>query len=328
MYTTNDTPRKAAEATALAKALMRVARCNAAFIANRTSHGIKRSHQIAFGSEQSEYGRLCKDDDDQKPKNASLCVRLRPCLKPDPALRTALAKKAVSFNNQVRQVLFSQDGIIGGEEAFMTTHLSGIPSLNWRISWLEKTIQLREMCLRKARDGCMPACSMHLRHSDYSKNIPTTWEEDTSDSEGETSSVTELLANMTLVSGVDPGREVEVHHLLVGNLYYQAVREIEGVVQQRLSTLTSDPVCNDIRFLSERAKWKLTELLQHLGVIYPYHCQAGVVDARLDRDWAEVDAKAEALFVSCASPWVVAQLSEILQRFKRKLDREIRSIGH
>ncbi|EXJ67974.1 uncharacterized protein A1O5_08588 [Cladophialophora psammophila CBS 110553] len=328
MYTTNDTPHKAVEATALAKALMRVARCNAAFIADRTPHGIKRSHQIAFGSEQSEYGHLGNNDEDRKPENASLCVRLRPCLKPEPALHTVLTKKTVSFNNQVRQVLFSQDGMIGGEEAFMTTHLSGVPSLNWRISWLEKTIQLREMCLRKARDGCMPACSMHLQHRESSKNIPTTWEQDTSDSEDETSSMTKLLINMTLASGVDREGEVEVRHLLVGNLYDQAVQEIEGVVQQRLSILTSDPVRSEIKFLSERTKWKLTELLQHLGVIYPYHCQAGVPDARRDRDWAEVDAKAEALFASCASPWVVEQLSEIIQQFKRKLDRKIRSSGH
>ncbi|OQV03633.1 hypothetical protein CLAIMM_08652 [Cladophialophora immunda] len=254
-------------------------------------------------------------------------------------LETSSGKKTISFNNEVQQVLFLRDDVIGQEIGLTAAQLSGVPSVAWQVSQLEKGILQRERCFKKARDGCMPACVMLLQHRDSSKRILNSGEEHANDNGGEIGSTTASFAKMTLATSVTAPDEIRVRHLLLGNLYFQAVQEIEDAVRHRLSTLavdlldskgsTGNSLRSVIEDLQKRTTERFTELLKHLGVIYPYHSQGeryeAVEDARRDKDWTEVDAKAEALFISCASPWVVETLRDIIAQFKRKLDRKIRS---
>ncbi|OAP60549.1 hypothetical protein AYL99_05551 [Fonsecaea erecta] len=283
MSSTNDTPQKLVEATALAKSQMQIPGL-------RTG---STSNQVLY-------------------KNST--------------------QKAVSFNDQVQEVLFSRDDVIGHETGSMTTKLSGVPSAAWQKMWLEKSISLREMCLKKTRDGCMPACVMSLQQNANSKSIPDTRQGDATENDDEMNSTIAAFAKMTLSTSITPSSEVRVRHLLVGDLYFQTIEEIEDHVQHRLSNLTfstDDALRGAIEGLQRRTKDKLTGLLKCMGILYPYHGQGGpceaVADALQDKDWTEVDAKADALFISCATPWVVEAMKDITEKFKKKLDRKTRS---
>ncbi|KIX95539.1 uncharacterized protein Z520_08659 [Fonsecaea multimorphosa CBS 102226] len=160
----NSTSQKAVEATALDKPPTRVPRFIATSILKGAPHGVKRCCHTALGSEHCEYGGVSgvpysytdlisvmklPQNQQQRPSplrpivcrshayakvvmsRASLDMSSRPGLKSEQALEKAPVRKAVSFNKQVQQVLFSRDDKVGHKRGSMTARLSGVPSPAW-----------------------------------------------------------------------------------------------------------------------------------------------------------------------------------------------------
>ncbi|OAL35162.1 hypothetical protein AYO20_05639 [Fonsecaea nubica] len=357
---TNTTPRNPDEDPATAKAMTEVACSNVTFIADRTPRGTKRSHQAAFGVEPCEHdglGSVCyycpglktvnnrprvqperpsalKASDMAGFGEAHLSLGTSRGPKSDQVPQVVSTKKAVSFNSQIKQVVFSRNNVIGHEAGLMTTWISDTPSVAWQKSQLRRGFLQRERCLKKARDGRIPACVMHLG----SREICSAYCNASREHDEMSSNITSF-ADMTFPSSATDLSEAGVPHFHKGDLYFQAIQEVENVVQYHLSALALDSLDSSntanhllrsaIEDLQRCTKENLTQLLKHFGIIYPYHSperrSKTAQDAYLDSDWTEADARAEALFNSCTNLRVVGALREIVEQFKIELERQIGS---
>ncbi|KIW85506.1 hypothetical protein Z517_00897 [Fonsecaea pedrosoi CBS 271.37] len=342
----NTTPRNPVGDPAAAKAMTGVACSNAAFIADRTPRGTKRSHQAAFGVEpclktvnnpprvQLERPSALKASDMAGVDEAHLGLGTSRGSKSDQVSRVVSTKKAVSFNSQIKQVVFSRNNVIGHEAGLMTTWISDTPSVAWQKSQLRRAVLQRERCLKKARDGHIPACVMHLGSREICRAYSKASRE-----HDEMSSNIASFADMTFPSSATDLSETGVRHFHNGDLYFQAIQEVENVVQYHLSALALDSLDSSnsanhslrsaIEDLHRCTKENLTQLLKRFGIIYPYHSpkkrSRTAQDAYLDSDWTEADARAEALFNSCANLRVVGALRKIVEQFKIELEKQIGS---